>query len=142
MEQARHSQHEACAWVELRLTAPIATAQIKPRARRGDEVALHMPRGAEIIEVLSVSYQARLLHMRMGWAQPVASPNPWIPGSSEVVIRCQVIGETNSGCKGLGVATIGFGTVEPHQARTSPSGRRAPSQSCADKYLLQWRTTP
>jgi hypothetical protein len=36
--------------------APIATALIKARARRGDEVAVHTPRGEEIIEVLSVSY--------------------------------------------------------------------------------------
>jgi transcription elongation factor GreB len=41
---------------KISLTAPIATALIKARARRGDEVAVHTPRGVEIIEVLSVSY--------------------------------------------------------------------------------------
>jgi hypothetical protein len=41
---------------KISLTAPIATALIKARACRGDEVAVHTPRGVEIIEVLSVSY--------------------------------------------------------------------------------------
>ena len=41
---------------KISLTAPIATALIKARAGRGDEVAVHTPRGVEIIEVLSVSY--------------------------------------------------------------------------------------
>ena len=41
---------------KISLTAPIATALIKARARRGDEVAVHTPRGVEVIEVLSVSY--------------------------------------------------------------------------------------
>jgi transcription elongation factor GreB len=41
---------------KISLTAPIATALIKARARCGDEVAVHTPRGVETIEVLSVSY--------------------------------------------------------------------------------------
>jgi transcription elongation factor GreB len=41
---------------KISLTAPIATALIKARARSGDEVAVHTPRGVETIEVVSVSY--------------------------------------------------------------------------------------
>ncbi len=41
---------------KIGLTAPIATALIKARAGCGDEVAVHTPRGVEIVEVLSVSY--------------------------------------------------------------------------------------
>ncbi len=41
---------------KVSLTSPVATALIKARARRGDEVAVHTPRGVEIIEVLAVRY--------------------------------------------------------------------------------------
>lgn len=41
---------------KISLTSPVAVALIKARARRGDEVAVHTPRGVEMIEVLSVSY--------------------------------------------------------------------------------------
>ncbi len=41
---------------KISLTSPIATALIKARARIGDEVAVHTPRGVETIEVVSVSY--------------------------------------------------------------------------------------
>lgn len=41
---------------KISLTSPVATALIKARARCGDEVAVHTPRGLEMIEVLSISY--------------------------------------------------------------------------------------
>lgn len=41
---------------KISLTSPIATALIKARAGCGDEVAVHTPKGVEMIEVLSVSY--------------------------------------------------------------------------------------
>ena len=41
---------------KISLTSPIATALIKARAAVGDEVAVHTPRGVEIIEVVSISY--------------------------------------------------------------------------------------
>jgi transcription elongation factor GreB len=41
---------------KISLTSPVATALIKAKARVGDEVAVHTPRGVETIEVLSVSY--------------------------------------------------------------------------------------
>lgn len=41
---------------KIALTSPVATALIKARARVGDEVAVHTPRGVETIEVLAVSY--------------------------------------------------------------------------------------
>ena len=41
---------------KIALTSPIATALIKAGARVGDEVAVHTPRGVEMIEVLAVSY--------------------------------------------------------------------------------------
>jgi transcription elongation factor GreB len=40
----------------ISLTSPIAVALIKARARRGDEVSVHTPRGVEVIEVLAVLY--------------------------------------------------------------------------------------
>jgi transcription elongation factor GreB len=43
---------------KISLTSPISIALIKARARRGDEVAVHTPRGVETIEVLTVSYPA------------------------------------------------------------------------------------
>src|SRR4051794_15858838 len=41
---------------KVSLTSPIAAALIKAKARSGDEVHVHTPRGIEVIEVLSVSY--------------------------------------------------------------------------------------
>ncbi|MBN8904692.1 MAG: transcription elongation factor GreB, partial [Rhodospirillales bacterium] len=41
---------------KVSLTAPIAVALIKARARRHDEVSVHTPRGVEVIEVLDVRY--------------------------------------------------------------------------------------
>lgn len=41
---------------KVSLTSPIAIALIKAKARRGDEVPVHTPRGVEVIEVVSVSY--------------------------------------------------------------------------------------
>ncbi len=41
---------------KISLSAPLAVALIKARARRGDEVAVHTPRGVETIEVLGVRY--------------------------------------------------------------------------------------
>jgi transcription elongation factor GreB len=41
---------------KISLTSPIATALIKAKARRGDEVPVHTPRGVEVIEVLAVCY--------------------------------------------------------------------------------------
>jgi len=43
----------------ISLTAPVATALIKARARRGDEIAVHTPRGVEMIEVLAILYPSR-----------------------------------------------------------------------------------
>ncbi len=43
---------------KVSLTAPIAMALIKAKARRGDEVAIHTPHGIEMVEVLTVSYPA------------------------------------------------------------------------------------
>ena len=41
---------------KVSLTSPIAMALIKGKARRGDEVSVHTPRGVETVEVLSVAY--------------------------------------------------------------------------------------
>ncbi len=41
---------------KISLTSPIATALIKAKAQRGEEVAVHTPRGVETIEVVAVSY--------------------------------------------------------------------------------------
>jgi transcription elongation factor GreB len=41
---------------KISLTSPIATALIKAQAGVGDEVAVHTPRGVEMIEVLAISY--------------------------------------------------------------------------------------
>jgi transcription elongation factor GreB len=41
------------------LTSPVAVALIKARARAGDEVAVHTPRGIETIEVVAVRYPER-----------------------------------------------------------------------------------
>ena len=43
---------------KVSLTSPIAIALIKAKARKGDEVAVHTPRGIETIEVLAVRYLA------------------------------------------------------------------------------------
>ncbi len=40
----------------ISLTSPVAVALIKLRARVGDEVAVHTPKGVQLIEVLRVSY--------------------------------------------------------------------------------------
>jgi transcription elongation factor GreB len=45
---------------KISLTSPIATALIKARARPGDEVTVHTPRGTEIVEVQSISYPGSL----------------------------------------------------------------------------------
>lgn len=42
----------------ISLTSPVATALIKARARCGDEVAVHTPRGVELIEIVAISYPA------------------------------------------------------------------------------------
>jgi transcription elongation factor GreB len=42
----------------ISLSSPVATALIKARARHGDEVAVHTPRGVELIEVVAISYPA------------------------------------------------------------------------------------
>lgn len=41
---------------KVSLTSPISMALIKARARRGDGVAVHTPRGVEMVEVLEVRY--------------------------------------------------------------------------------------
>jgi transcription elongation factor GreB len=41
---------------KVSLTAPIAVALIKAKARVGDEVAVHTPRGIEMMEVLAIVY--------------------------------------------------------------------------------------
>ncbi|MEI7710873.1 MAG: transcription elongation factor GreB [Rhodospirillales bacterium] len=41
---------------KVSLTSPIAVALIKAKARVGDEVAVHTPRGIETMEVLAVRY--------------------------------------------------------------------------------------
>lgn len=41
---------------KISLAAPLATALIKARARCGDEVAVHTPRGVEHVEVLAIRY--------------------------------------------------------------------------------------
>ncbi len=40
----------------ISLTSPVSVALIKARARAGDEVPVHTPRGIEVIEVLAVRY--------------------------------------------------------------------------------------
>ena len=41
---------------KVSLTSPIAIALIKAKARVGDEVAVHTPRGVETMEVLAIRY--------------------------------------------------------------------------------------
>jgi transcription elongation factor GreB len=41
---------------KVSLTSPIAVALIKAKARVGDEVAVHTPRGIEMMEVLAIVY--------------------------------------------------------------------------------------
>ena len=41
---------------KISLTSPIAIALIKARARVGDAVSVHTPRGIEVIEVLAIRY--------------------------------------------------------------------------------------
>ena len=41
---------------KISLTSPIAVALIKAKARAGHEVAVHTPRGVEVMEVLQVQY--------------------------------------------------------------------------------------
>ena len=41
---------------KVSLTSPIAIALIKAKARCGDEVSVHTPRGVEVVEVLAVRY--------------------------------------------------------------------------------------
>ena len=41
---------------KISLTAPIAVALIKAKAKCGDEVAVHTPRGVETIEVVGIRY--------------------------------------------------------------------------------------
>lgn len=41
---------------KVSLTSPISVALIKAKARVGDEVAVHTPRGVEMMEVLTVEY--------------------------------------------------------------------------------------
>ena len=41
---------------KISLTAPVAVALIKAKARVGDEVSVHTPRGIEAIEVIQISY--------------------------------------------------------------------------------------
>ena len=41
---------------KVSLTSPIAVALIKAKARVGDEVAVHTPRGIETMEILAVRY--------------------------------------------------------------------------------------
>lgn len=41
---------------KISLTSPVAMALIKAKARSGDEVSVHTPKGIETIEVLSVCY--------------------------------------------------------------------------------------
>jgi transcription elongation factor GreB len=41
---------------KISLTSPISMALIKAKARSGDEVSVHTPRGVETVEVLAVSY--------------------------------------------------------------------------------------
>lgn len=40
----------------ISLTSPVATALIKAQARHGDEIAVHTPRGVELIEVVAIRY--------------------------------------------------------------------------------------
>jgi transcription elongation factor GreB len=41
---------------KVSLTSPIGVALIKAKARAGDEVAVHTPKGVQIVEVVAVSY--------------------------------------------------------------------------------------
>ncbi len=41
---------------KISLTSPIASALIKARARVGDAVSIHTPRGIEVVEVLAIRY--------------------------------------------------------------------------------------
>lgn len=41
---------------KISLTSPVAVALIKRQARVGDEVAVHTPKGVQLIEVLRLSY--------------------------------------------------------------------------------------
>jgi transcription elongation factor GreB len=43
----------------ISLTSPVATALIKARACHGDEIAVHTPRGVELIEVVAIRYPDR-----------------------------------------------------------------------------------
>lgn len=43
----------------ISLTAPVAVAFIKARARVGDAIDIHTPRGIEVIEVLAIRYPDR-----------------------------------------------------------------------------------
>jgi transcription elongation factor GreB len=112
---------------KISLTAPIATALIKARARRGDEVAVHTPRGVEIIEVLSVSYPSPAAPYEdaetMG---PVGSVSEPVDHRTEqCATRCQVLGETNSGCKLRGGRDWLRPNLEPHQCSSNISLRSA-----------------
>ena len=126
---------------KISLTPPIATPLIKARARRGDEVAVHTPRGVQIIEVLSVSYPspaAPYEDVETG-AQSGASANLWITGPSKALTRCQVLGETNSGCKlRRGRPRPACPTLSPPvQLEHLPLVGVPPSQSFPYKYLRQ-----
>ena len=109
---------------KISLTAPIATALIKARARRGDEVAVHTPRGVEIIEVLSVSYPSPAARYEDG-APSVQSADLRITGPSRALTRCQVLRETNSGFMEGGHDRLRL-NLDPHQCSSNiSSGRRA-----------------
>ncbi len=41
---------------KISLTSPVAVALIKARARAGEEIAVHTPKGVQSIEVVAVSY--------------------------------------------------------------------------------------
>ena len=86
---------------KISLTAPIATALIKARARRGDKVAVHTPRGVEIIEVLSVSYPSPAApYEDAETIGTVGSVNEHVDHRTEQgAHQVPSIGETNSGGK-------------------------------------------
>ena len=46
---------------KVSLTAPIAVALIKAKAKCGDEVAVHTPRGVEMIEVVGIRYPEAIM---------------------------------------------------------------------------------
>jgi transcription elongation factor GreB len=111
---------------KISLTAPIATALIKARARRGDEVAVHTPRGVEIIEVLSVSYPSPAARYEDG--APVGSVSEPVDHRTEQGAHAVTM------CSARRIAAASFveggrdwlrPNLEPHQCSSNISLRSA-----------------